>query len=162
MSSDNPSAQTHLSTDPADGPDSAPEHESAPGAEDVPRPVDEAGVDAPSSSGSTANIGVVGLAVMGSNLARNLASREGNTVAVHNRSREKTDSLVAAHPEAEFVPSFSYEEFAASLHRPRTAIIMVKAGKATDAVIDDLVRVFEPGDIIVDGGNALFTDTIRR
>jgi len=111
---------------------------------------------------ASANIGVVGLAVMGSNLARNLASREGNTVAVFNRSRVKTDELVAAHPEAGFVPAFSYEEFAASLQKPRTAIIMVKAGGPTDAVIDELVRVFEPGDIIVDGGNAYFPDTIRR
>ena len=109
-----------------------------------------------------ANIGVVGLAVMGSNLARNLASREGNTVAVYNRSRAKTDELVADHPEAGFIPAFSYEEFAASLQKPRTAIIMVKAGGPTDAVIDELVKVFEPGDIIVDGGNAYFPDTIRR
>ena len=111
---------------------------------------------------ATANIGVIGLAVMGSNLARNLASREGNTVAVYNRSRAKTDELLAAHPEAGFVPSFTYEEFAASLSVPRTAVIMVKAGAGTDAVIDELLTVFEPGDIIVDGGNALFTDTIRR
>ncbi|WP_309129016.1 NADP-dependent phosphogluconate dehydrogenase [Microbacterium sp.] len=111
---------------------------------------------------ASANIGVVGLAVMGSNLARNLASREGNTVAVFNRSRAKTDELIAAHPEAGFVPAFSYEEFAASLQKPRTAIIMVKAGVGTDAVIDQLARVFEPGDIIVDGGNAYFPDTIRR
>jgi 6-phosphogluconate dehydrogenase len=151
----------HLSQDPADGPDSAPEHESAPGAEDIARPTGEAGVDAPQTSG-TANIGVVGLAVMGSNLARNLASREGNTVAVYNRSSDKTTHLVQVHPEAGFTPAFSYEEFAASLQKPRAAIIMVKAGRATDAVIDELVRVFEPGDIIVDGGNALFTDTIRR
>jgi 6-phosphogluconate dehydrogenase len=109
-----------------------------------------------------ANIGVVGLAVMGSNLARNLASREGNTVAVYNRSYEKTQSLVAEHPEAGFVPAESYGQFAASLSKPRTAIIMVKAGKPTDAVIEALTEVFEPGDIIVDGGNALFTDTIRR
>ena len=113
-------------------------------------------------AGARANIGVVGLAVMGSNLARNLASREGNTVAIFNRSHEKTEHLVATHPEAGFVPSTSYAEFAASLQRPRTAIIMVKAGAPTDAVIDSLVAVFEPGDIIVDGGNALFTDTIRR
>ncbi|MDX2375835.1 NADP-dependent phosphogluconate dehydrogenase [Microbacterium sp. LRZ72] len=109
-----------------------------------------------------ANIGVVGLAVMGSNLARNLASREGNTVAIYNRSHEKTEHLLAQHPEAGFVPATSYDEFAASLQRPRTALIMVKAGPATDAVIDALVDAFEPGDIIVDGGNALFTDTIRR
>lgn len=111
---------------------------------------------------TTANIAVVGLAVMGSNLARNLASREGNTVAVYNRTTSKTDDLIAAHPEAGFVKAATMEELAASLQRPRTAIVMVKAGRATDAVIDELVRVFEPGDIIVDGGNALFTDTIRR
>ena len=109
-----------------------------------------------------ANIGVVGLAVMGSNLARNLASREGNTVAVFNRTYEKTQTLLDEHPEAGFLPASSYEEFAATLSKPRTAIIMVQAGRGTDAVIDELVKVFEPGDIIVDGGNALFTDTIRH
>lgn len=114
------------------------------------------------NSSASANIGVVGLAVMGSNLARNLASREGNTVAVYNRSRYRTDELVQAHPEAGLVPSFSYKDFADSLSTPRTAIIMVQAGKGTDAVIDELVAVFEPGDIIVDGGNANFQDTITR
>ncbi|TXK19521.1 NADP-dependent phosphogluconate dehydrogenase [Homoserinibacter sp. GY 40078] len=109
-----------------------------------------------------ANIGVVGLAVMGSNLARNLASREGNTVAIFNRSYEKTQTLLDEHPEAGFLPAADYAEFAATLSKPRTAIIMVQAGRGTDAVIDELVKVFEPGDIIVDGGNALFTDTIRR
>jgi 6-phosphogluconate dehydrogenase len=109
-----------------------------------------------------ANIGVVGLAVMGSNLARNLASREGNTVAVYNRTTAKTDELIGAHAEAGFIPTSSYAEIAARLSRPRTAIVMVKAGRPTDAVIDELLAVFEPGDIIVDGGNALFTDTIRR
>jgi 6-phosphogluconate dehydrogenase len=109
-----------------------------------------------------ANIGVVGLAVMGSNLARNLASRDGNSVAIFNRSYEKTETLLSEHPEAEFVASKTYAEFAASLRAPRTALIMVQAGKGTDAVIDELMAVFEPGDIIVDGGNALFTDTIRR
>ncbi|MFM6981819.1 MAG: NADP-dependent phosphogluconate dehydrogenase [Microbacteriaceae bacterium] len=111
---------------------------------------------------SQANIGVVGLAVMGSNLARNLASREGNTVAVYNRSFDKTEALVSAHPEANFVSTRTVQEFADSLAKPRTAIIMVKAGAGTDAVIDQLCEVFEPGDIIVDCGNALFTDTIRR
>ncbi|WP_010205920.1 NADP-dependent phosphogluconate dehydrogenase [Salinibacterium sp. PAMC 21357] len=111
---------------------------------------------------ASANIGVVGLAVMGSNLARNLASREGNTVAIYNRSYSKTETLLTEHPEANFVPASTYEEFAASLSKPRTAIIMVQAGKGTDAVIDALTEAFEPGDIIVDGGNALFTDTIRR
>ena len=111
---------------------------------------------------AVANIGVVGMAVMGSNLARNLASRPGNTVAIFNRSPERTESLVREHPDAGLIPTFSIEEFAATLSRPRTAIIMVQAGKGTDAVIDQLVEVFEPGDIIVDGGNALFGDTIRR
>ncbi|RIJ59280.1 NADP-dependent phosphogluconate dehydrogenase [Clavibacter phaseoli] len=111
---------------------------------------------------ATANIGVVGLAVMGSNLARNLASREGNTVAVYNRTTQKTTDLVEEHPEAGFVATTTIEEFAASLQRPRTAIIMVKAGRGTDAVIEQLTEAFEEGDIIVDGGNALFTDTIRR
>ena len=109
-----------------------------------------------------ANIGVVGLAVMGSNLARNLASREGNTVAVYNRTWARTETLIDEHPEAGFVASKTIEEFAASLSKPRTALVMVQAGKGTDAVIDQLVAVFELGDIIVDGGNALFTDTIRR
>ena len=110
----------------------------------------------------TANIGVVGLAVMGSNLARNLASREGNTVAVYNRSPERTRLLTGEHPEAGFVASETIEEFVASLQKPRTAIIMVQAGRGTDAVIEALTELFEPGDIIVDGGNADFHDTIRR
>jgi 6-phosphogluconate dehydrogenase len=109
-----------------------------------------------------ANIGVVGLAVMGSNLARNLASRAGNTVAVYNRSPERTRLLTTEHPEAGFVASETIEDFVASLQKPRTAIIMVQAGAGTDAVISQLTALFEPGDIIVDGGNALFTDTIRR
>ncbi|TFB99969.1 NADP-dependent phosphogluconate dehydrogenase [Cryobacterium mannosilyticum] len=109
-----------------------------------------------------ANIGVVGLAVMGSNLARNLASRAGNTVAVYNRSPERTRLLTGEHPEANFVASETIEEFAASLQKPRTAIIMVQAGTGTDAVISQLTALFEPGDIIVDGGNADFQDTIRR
>ncbi|MFM6980210.1 MAG: NADP-dependent phosphogluconate dehydrogenase [Micrococcales bacterium] len=114
------------------------------------------------STTAKANIGVVGLAVMGSNLARNLASREGNTVAVYNRSVERTNLLMSEHPEAGFIASETIDDFVASLAKPRTAIIMVQAGKGTDAVISQLAERFEPGDIIVDGGNALFTDTIRR
>jgi 6-phosphogluconate dehydrogenase len=109
-----------------------------------------------------ANIGVVGLAVMGANLARNLASREGNTVAVYNRSPGRTHTLVEQHPEAGFVASESIDDFVASLAKPRTAIVMVQAGAGTDAVIEQLAERFEPGDIIVDGGNANFHDTIRR
>jgi 6-phosphogluconate dehydrogenase len=109
-----------------------------------------------------ANIGVVGLAVMGSNLARNLASREGNTVAIFNRTYKRTTDLVSQHPEAGFVASEQIDDFVASLTKPRTAIIMVQAGAGTDAVIEELAERFEPGDIIMDGGNSLFTDTIRR
>ena len=109
-----------------------------------------------------AQIGVVGLAVMGSNLARNFA-RNGNTVAVYNRSPEKTRALIAEHGEdGHFIPSETVEDFVASLERPRKAIIMVQAGKATDAVINQLADAMDEGDIIIDGGNALFTDTIRR
>ena len=162
MSTNDDPARTNVSPDQDQAPHkAATEHAGAPAIEDVPRPMPEpAGPHAVVEA--TANIGVVGLAVMGSNLARNLASREGNTVAIYNRSREKTDTVLTQHPEAGFVPAFSYQDFAASLQKPRAAIIMVKAGSGTDAVIDALVNVFEPGDIIVDGGNALFTDTIRR
>ena len=109
-----------------------------------------------------ANIGVVGLAVMGSNLARNLASRQGNKVAIFNRSSDKTKQLISDHPEANFIASETIDDFVSSLTKPRTAIIMVQAGAGTDAVINQLAERFEPGDIIVDGGNALYTDTIRR
>ncbi|MEN5072473.1 NADP-dependent phosphogluconate dehydrogenase [Isoptericola cucumis] len=109
-----------------------------------------------------AQIGVTGLAVMGRNLARNFA-RHGYTVAVHNRSYAKTQSLIdeAGH-EGDFVPSESMADFVASLERPRKVVIMVKAGAATDAVIDELLPLLESGDIVVDAGNAHFPDTIRR
>lgn len=109
-----------------------------------------------------AHIGVVGLAVMGSNLARNFA-RNGNTVALYNRSPERTREMMEAFGnEGDFIPSESIADFVASLERPRKAIIMVQAGKATDAVIDQLAEAMDEGDIIIDGGNALYTDTIRR
>ena len=111
---------------------------------------------------ATAQIGVTGLAVMGRNLARNLA-RNGFTVAVHNRSPERTRRLIAEHGnEGAFVPSESLTDFVASLERPRAVIIMVKAGGPTDAVIDELVPLLEEGDIVVDCGNAHFADTRRR
>ncbi|EEI16591.1 NADP-dependent phosphogluconate dehydrogenase [Corynebacterium lipophiloflavum] len=109
-----------------------------------------------------AQIGVVGMAVMGSNLARNFASK-GHTVAIFNRSPEKTRAVIEAHGhEGNFIASETIEDFVASLERPRKAIIMVQAGPATDAVIEQLADAMEDGDIIIDGGNALFTDTIRR
>src|SRR5271163_361286 len=110
----------------------------------------------------TAQIGVTGLAVMGSNLARNFA-HHGYTVALHNRSVAKTDALLKEHgSEGKFVRSETIEEFLAALEKPRRVLIMVKAGDPTDAVIEQLADAMEKGDIIIDGGNALYTDTIRR
>ncbi|GLX01627.1 6-phosphogluconate dehydrogenase, decarboxylating [Microtetraspora sp. NBRC 16547] len=110
----------------------------------------------------TADIGVTGLATMGRNLARNFA-RHGHVVAVHNRTEGRTKQLMEEHGhEGAFVPSSSVEEFVSSLQRPRKAIIMVKAGPATDAVVEELAAYMEPGDMIIDGGNAHFEDTRRR
>ena len=107
-------------------------------------------------------IGVTGLAVMGRNLARNLA-RHGYAVALHNRTSVRTHELVEQHgAEGTFLPSDSIEDFVASLQRPRAIIIMVKAGDATDAVIDELVPLLDEGDIVIDCGNANFLDTRRR
>ena len=115
-----------------------------------------------SSGQQLAQIGVTGLAVMGRNLARNLA-RHGYVVSLHNRSPERTRSLVKEHgDEGTFVPAESMNEFVASLSRPRAIIIMVKAGEATDAVIDELVPLLDEGDIVIDCGNAHFMDTRRR
>jgi len=110
----------------------------------------------------TAQIGVTGLAVMGSNIARNFA-HHGYTVALHNRSVAKTDALLEQHgSDGKFVRSATIEEFLAALEKPRRVLIMVKAGDPTDAVINELADAMEQGDIIIDGGNALYTDTIRR
>ena len=99
---------------------------------------------------------------MGSNLARNFA-RNGHTVAVYNRSTEKTHNFMANYgAEGDFIPSETITDFVASLEKPRRAIIMVQAGNATDAVIHQLADAMDDGDIIIDGGNALYTDTIRR
>jgi 6-phosphogluconate dehydrogenase len=115
-----------------------------------------------SEGSKQADIGVTGLAVMGRNLARNLA-RHGHVVALHNRSPERTRTLVAEHgDEGTFIPSESMTDFVASLERPRAIIIMVQAGPATDAVIDELVPLLDDGDIVVDCGNAHFMDTRRR
>jgi len=116
----------------------------------------------PSSTQPTAQIGVTGLAVMGSNLARNFA-RHGHTVAVHNRSSAKTKALIEEHGhEGSFVPAETAAEFVAALQRPRRLVIMVKAGAPTDAVIEEFAPLLEEGDVIIDGGNAHFDDTRRR
>ncbi|MFJ8017196.1 NADP-dependent phosphogluconate dehydrogenase [Streptomyces sp. NPDC096339] len=113
-------------------------------------------------STSTAQIGVTGLAVMGSNLARNFA-RNGFTVAVHNRTASKTRALVEEFGhEGAFVAAESAKEFVDALERPRRLVIMVKAGDPTDAVIREFAPLLEEGDVIIDGGNAHFEDTRRR
>ncbi|MFE6666360.1 NADP-dependent phosphogluconate dehydrogenase [Streptomyces sp. NPDC057697] len=110
----------------------------------------------------TAQIGVTGLAVMGRNLARNFA-RHGFTVAVHNRTVARTDSLVKEYgDEGSFVPARTPEECVAALERPRRLVIMVKAGDPTDAVIHEFAPLLDEGDVIIDGGNAHFEDTRRR
>ncbi|RSC03346.1 NADP-dependent phosphogluconate dehydrogenase [Burkholderia cenocepacia] len=106
-------------------------------------------------------IGVIGLAVMGRNLALNIESR-GYAVSVFNRSREKTDELIAEFPGRNLVPTYTLEEFVASLETPRRILMMVKAGEATDATIASLKPLLEKGDVLIDGGNTHFTDTIRR
>jgi len=107
-------------------------------------------------------IGIVGLATMGQNLARNLASH-GFRVVVYNRTRQRTDDFMAAHgSEGDFKPAGSLEELAAILHPPRAVLLMVKAGSAVDDSIEELLKVLEPGDTIIDGGNSLFHDTRRR
>ena len=107
-------------------------------------------------------IGVVGLATMGENLARNFASR-GVRVAVYNRTRRRTDDFMAAHSgEGDFNAAGSLEELARILKPPRAILLMVKAGPAVDEAIDSLSAVLAPGDTILDGGNSLFHDTRRR
>lgn len=106
-------------------------------------------------------IGVIGMAVMGRNLALNIESR-GYAVSVYNRSREKTEDVVAEFPQRNLVPSYSIEEFVDSLESPRRILLMVKAGKGTDHVIEELRPLLDEGDILIDGGNTFFQDTIRR
>jgi 6-phosphogluconate dehydrogenase len=108
------------------------------------------------------DIGVTGLAVMGANLARNIASH-GFSVAVHNRHQDKTKSLVDNFgKDGEFIACDDLKDLVAALERPRAIVVMVKAGEAVDAVIEELVRLLDTDDIIIDAGNSLFTDTDRR
>jgi 6-phosphogluconate dehydrogenase len=107
-------------------------------------------------------IGVVGLATMGENLARNLESH-GARVVVYNRTRKRTDDFMAAHgAQGDFRPAGSLEELARILKPPRAILLMVKAGSAVDEAIESLTKVLKPGDTIIDGGNSLFHDTRRR
>lgn len=106
-------------------------------------------------------IGVIGLAVMGKNLAMNIESR-GYSISVFNRSSEKVDEFLQETEGRNVVGTYSIEEFVQSLETPRKMLLMVKAGAATDATIESLKPHLDKGDILVDGGNTLFTDTIRR
>ncbi|WP_284036923.1 NADP-dependent phosphogluconate dehydrogenase [Neobacillus sp. 114] len=107
-------------------------------------------------------IGVIGLAVMGKNLALNIESR-GYTISVYNRSSDKTEIFLSKEGAGKrIVGTYSVEEFIRSLERPRKILLMVQAGSATDATIQSLQPYLEEGDIIIDGGNTFFQDTIRR
>ena len=107
-------------------------------------------------------LGVTGLATMGANLARN-AARNGFPVAVHNRTGSRTRELLEHHgEEGVLVGAFSTEEFVAALARPRRILVMVKAGRPVDAVLEELAGHLDEGDLLIDGGNSFFEDTVRR
>lgn len=106
-------------------------------------------------------IGVIGLAVMGKNLAWNIESR-GNSVSVYNRSSDKTDLMMKESAGKNIHPTYTLEEFVNSLESPRKIMMMVKAGEATDATIESLLPLLDEGDILIDGGNTNYNDTIRR
>ncbi len=108
------------------------------------------------------SFGVIGLAVMGENIALNV-ERNGFPIAVYNRSREKTDKFMAERAQGRNVKAaFTLEDFVAALERPRKILVMVQAGKPVDAVIGQLKPLLNEGDIIIDGGNSWFEDTERR
>jgi 6-phosphogluconate dehydrogenase len=110
---------------------------------------------------SKSDFGLIGLAVMGQNLVLNVESR-GFQVSVYNRTTATTDEFIAAHPGKKLVGAKTLEEFVQSLATPRKIQIMVKAGGPVDAVIEQLIPLLDQGDIIIDGGNSLYTDTERR
>ena len=108
------------------------------------------------------DIGLIGLAVMGENLALNIESK-GFPISVFNRTASKVDAFMNGRAKGKkFVGAHTLPEFVASLKLPRKIILLVKAGKAVDELIDQLVPLLAPGDIIIDGGNSHFPDTIRR
>lgn len=110
---------------------------------------------------SKQQIGVVGMAVMGKNLALNIESR-GYSVALFNRTGSKTEEVVKEHPTKNFKATYTIEEFVTAIEKPRRILLMVKAGPATDATIKELLPHLDKGDILIDGGNTFFKDTIRR
>lgn len=106
-------------------------------------------------------IGVVGMAVMGKNLALNIESR-GYSVSLYNRTASKTDAVIEEHPDKKLVPTYDVEEFVNSLETPRRILLMVQAGEPTDKTIQALLPYLSQGDVLIDGGNTFFQDTIRR
>lgn len=106
-------------------------------------------------------IGVVGMAVMGKNLALNIESR-GYTVSIYNRTNSRTEEVMEEHGDKQLVPTYSIQEFVDSLEKPRKILLMVKAGDATDKTIQSLLPHLDEGDILIDGGNTFFKDTMRR
>ncbi len=109
-----------------------------------------------------ADIGIIGLAVMGENLVLNMESK-GFTVAVYNRTTNKVTKFIEGRGKGKkFIPSYTIEEFIASLRRPRKVMLMVKAGQPVDDNLELIIPLLEPGDIIIEGGNSHFPDTIRR
>jgi 6-phosphogluconate dehydrogenase len=116
----------------------------------------------PKMTSNQCDIGLIGLAVMGENLVLNMESK-GFSVAAFNRTTEVTEKFAAGRAKGKNIqPTKTIEEFVGALKRPRKAMIMVKAGAPVDAVIGELVPLLEKGDVIIDGGNSLFTDTQRR
>src|SRR6266705_6158801 len=109
----------------------------------------------------SAKIGMIGLAVMGENLALNI-ERNGYPIAVYNRSPEKVDNFVARTKGKQVVGTKSAQDFVKALERPRKAILLVKAGEAVDKTVELILPYLEPGDIVIDGGNSYFMDTERR
>jgi 6-phosphogluconate dehydrogenase len=108
------------------------------------------------------DFGLIGLAVMGENLALNI-ERNGFSVAVYNRTASRTDEFMTERAQnRQIKATYTPEEFVASLSRPRRILVMVKAGAPVDAVIEQLRPMLEPGDILIDGGNSLYEDTVRR
>jgi len=108
-----------------------------------------------------ADIGLIGLAVMGQNLVLNMA-RNGYRVAIYNRTTQTMRDFLATHPDQELNGAETLEDLVAGLSRPRKIMLMVKAGRPVDAVIDQLKPLLDPGDLIIDGGNSHFKDTERR
>src|SRR5207253_4011774 len=111
---------------------------------------------------ATADVGLIGLAVMGENLVLNMESHN-YTVAVYNRTRARVDDFVAGRAKGKrIIGCQSVQELVAALKRPRKVMIMVKAGPAVDQVIEEVAALLEPGDILIDGGNTHYPDTTRR